>query len=61
MLSYGIRPFRTSRPRGTGLGLAMVQRFVKDCGGSIKLSNQQPRGACVTVLLPKECLVKECT
>jgi signal transduction histidine kinase len=60
MLSYGIRPFRTSRPRGTGLGLAMVQRFVKDCGGSIKLSNQQPRGACVTVLLPKECLVKEC-
>ena len=60
MLSYGIRPFRTSRPRGTGLGLAMVQRFVKDCGGSIKLSNQQPRGACVTILLPQECLVKEC-
>ena len=59
MLSYGIRPFRTSRPRGTGLGLAMVQRFVKDCGGSIKLSNQLPCGACVTVLLPKECLVKE--
>ena len=59
MLSYGIRPFRTSRARGTGLGLAMVQRFVKDCDGSIKLSNQQPRGACVTVFLPKECLVKE--
>jgi nitrogen fixation/metabolism regulation signal transduction histidine kinase len=60
MLSYGIRPFRTSRAKGTGLGLAMVQRFVKDCGGSIKLSNQQPHGACVTVLLPQECLVKEC-
>ena len=59
MLSYGIRPFRTSRARGTGLGLAMVQRFVKDCDGSIKLSNQEPYGACVSVFLPKECLVKE--
>ena len=58
MLSYGIRPFRTSRVRGTGLGLAMVQRFVKDSGGTIKLSNQQPHGACVTVLLPKECLTR---
>ena len=58
MLSYGIRPFRTSRARGTGLGLAMVQRFVKDSGGTIKLGNQQPHGACVTVLLPKECLTR---
>jgi len=56
MLSYGIRPFRTSRQRGTGLGLAMVQRFVKDSGGTINLSNQQPHGAFVTVVLPKGCL-----
>ena len=56
LLNYGIRPFRTSRQDGTGLGLAMVQRFVKDVGGTIKLSNQQPHGACVTLLLPKECL-----
>lgn len=59
MLDYGIRPFRTSRQRGTGLGLAMVQRFVKNMGGVIRLGNQQPHGACVTVLLPKECLVGE--
>jgi len=56
MLNYGIRPFRTTRQGGTGLGLAMVQRFVKDVGGTIKLDNRQPHGACVTVLLPKECL-----
>ena len=56
LLNYGIRPFRTSRQGGTGLGLAMVQRFVKDVGGTIKLGNKQPHGACVTVLLPKECL-----
>lgn len=59
MLNYGIRPFRTSRPRGTGLGLAMVQRFVKDIGGTIKLNNQQPHGACITVLVPKECFPGE--
>jgi signal transduction histidine kinase len=57
MLDYGIRPFRTSRSGGTGLGLAMVQRFVKQTGGSIKLANQAPRGARVTILLPKACLV----
>lgn len=56
LLDYGIRPFRTSRRRGTGLGLAMVQRFVKNLGGTIHLSNQLPQGACVTVILPKECL-----
>ncbi|MCX7097004.1 MAG: HAMP domain-containing sensor histidine kinase [Methylococcales bacterium] len=58
LLNYGIRPFRTSRQRGTGLGLAMVQRFVKDSGGMVKLSNQLPHGACVTVLLPKECVLE---
>lgn len=52
MLRYGIRPFRTSHQRGTGLGLAMVQRFIKDAGGTIELTNQQPHGACVTLLLP---------
>ncbi len=52
ILNYGIRPFRTSRQRGTGLGLAMVQRFVKDMGGSIRLTNYQPHGACVSIVLP---------
>ncbi|WP_020161209.1 sensor histidine kinase [Methylobacter marinus] len=57
MLNHGIRPFRTSRQRGTGLGLAMVQRFVKDMGGSIRLSNYQPHGACVSVILPNTSLI----
>jgi signal transduction histidine kinase len=59
LLDYGIRPFRTSHARGTGLGLAMVQRFVKNMAGTIKLSNQQPHGACVTMLLPHDCLLGE--
>lgn len=59
MLEHGIRPFRTSRQRGTGLGLAMVQRFVKDVGGTISLTNQATHGACVSIFLPNECLVRD--
>jgi two-component system NtrC family sensor kinase len=59
MLEHGIRPFRTSRQRGTGLGLAMVQRFVKDVGGTISLTNQEDQGACVSLFLPNECLARD--
>ncbi len=59
MLEHGIRPFRTSRQRGTGLGLAMVQRFVKDVGGTILLSNQPTHGACVSILLPNDCIIRD--
>ena len=49
-LDYGIRPFRTSRERGTGLGLAMVQRFVKNNNGTLTLNND--KGAIVRIMLP---------
>ncbi len=52
MIAHGIRAFSTSRIRGTGLGLAMVQRFARDLGGRIELSNRQPHGACVRLHLP---------
>ena len=49
-LDYGVRPFRTSRERGTGLGLAMVQRFVKNNNGILTLHNDN--GAVVRMILP---------
>jgi signal transduction histidine kinase len=52
LLKQGIRPFRTSRKHGTGLGLSMVQRFVKAIDGSILLSNVQPQGAKVLIVIP---------
>lgn len=52
LLTQGIRPFRTERQHGTGLGLAMVQRFVKELGGSIQLNNIEPHGARVLLTLP---------
>jgi two-component system, NtrC family, sensor kinase len=52
LIEHGIRVFVTHRAEGTGLGLSMVQRFVRSLGGTISLSNKQPRGACVTLNLP---------
>jgi two-component system NtrC family sensor kinase len=37
--------------------LAMVQRFVKNMGGQVKLSNQQPHGARVCLMFPVSCLL----
>ena len=47
-----IRPFVSSRPDGTGLGLAMVRRFVAELGGHLRLNNLQPHGARITLELP---------
>ena len=52
ILRHGIRAFSTSRIRGTGLGLAMVQRFARGIGGRIELSNLYPHGACARLVLP---------
>ena len=61
MLEHGIRPFRTGRQHGTGLGLAMVQRFIKDVGGTVKITNQPTHGACVSILLPHDCIIRDKT
>ncbi len=52
-LESGSQPFQTSRSGGTGLGLAMVRRVVRDLDGTLELSNRSPHGACVRVVLPK--------
>jgi signal transduction histidine kinase len=52
MLAGGIRAFNTGRSRGTGLGLAMVQRFVRDLGGQIRLENAESSGARVVLIFP---------
>jgi len=52
LLDTGIRPFVTGHEHGTGLGLAMVRRFVADIGGELRIANHAPHGACVTLDLP---------
>lgn len=54
LLDSGIRPFFSTRERGTGLGLAMVRRFAHDMGGTLELVNVAPHGARVTLVLPAD-------
>ncbi|WNV05334.1 HAMP domain-containing sensor histidine kinase [Candidatus Methylospira mobilis] len=51
MLETGIRTFNTGRAGGTGLGLAVVQRFVHDMNGQIEIANRSKGGARVSLTL----------
>jgi two-component system sensor histidine kinase PilS (NtrC family) len=45
-------PFHTTKPKGTGLGLATVHRVVEARGGRITVSSELGRGTAVRVFLP---------
>jgi len=46
------RPFFTTKARGTGLGLALVQKIIVTHNGRIHAANSGSGGACMTVTLP---------
>ena len=52
LLESGIRPFRTYKPSGTGLGLSVVQRMVEAIGGEIYIDRAQQGGALTKVIIP---------
>jgi two-component system NtrC family sensor kinase len=47
-------PFYTTKPvgKGTGLGLSICYGIVTEHGGTIRVKNAQPRGACFRIELP---------
>jgi signal transduction histidine kinase len=46
-------PFKTTKPRGMGLGLYLVRRSVEAHGGTVAYVRNQPHGACFRVTLPR--------
>ena len=53
-ISHLFEAYHTTRTEGTGLGLMIVQRIVRDHGGQIEVHSEPGRGTTFTVILPRD-------
>ncbi|MBI5094827.1 MAG: HAMP domain-containing histidine kinase, partial [Candidatus Hydrogenedentes bacterium] len=53
-LDRAFKPFFTSKPNGTGLGLANVKKIIELHRGAVSASNRPEGGAAITLLIPLE-------
>lgn len=47
-------PYRTTKSSGTGLGLLIVRRIVREHGGEISIESEEGEGTRVTIHLPRD-------
>ena len=45
-------PYVTTKPKGTGLGLAVVKKIIEEHHGKMKIENITPHGASICIYLP---------
>jgi signal transduction histidine kinase len=46
-------PYHSTKKKGSGLGLMIVQRIVEDHGGEIEVASKLGQGACFKIRLPR--------
>jgi signal transduction histidine kinase len=51
-MSNLFQPFFTTRKSGTGLGLLIVRRIIREHGGEIEIESRDSEGTKVTIYLP---------
>jgi len=52
-MSRVFEPYHTTKAKGSGLGLMIVQRIIEDHGGEIELASKPEEGTCFKIRLPR--------
>ena len=52
MLSHVFEPYFTTKPSGSGLGLLIVRRVVREHGGELAIESKEGQGLVLTIRLP---------
>jgi signal transduction histidine kinase len=53
-LESAMEPFFTGRADGTGLGLSVVHKIMRDHGGRVEIESEKGKGATVTLVFPEQ-------
>ncbi len=53
-IGHLFEPYHTTKEEGTGLGLMIVQRIVRDHGGEIEVRSEPHQGTTISIFLPLE-------
>lgn len=54
MMGSIFEPYRSSKKSGTGLGLLIVRRIIREHGGDIKIESEEDEGTTVTISIPRK-------